>query len=283
MAKSEGRVLVYVHGYRETPVSTARDSFQMKRLTEFAGPVIQYSWPSQGNLFGYLIDETNLAWDEQNFRRFLTTLATRNWTKEIIIVSHSMGARLVIPAIEFVDRTSSRADASNISNIILASPDVDRQDFERDIAEEILTAKRVDSDRRITVYVSGRDKALGLSRRLHGYPRLGSPRCFDPFEAQALKAQGLPERCYAAKSTYAVAPQKSGLTIIDTTDVGGRSSGHSDFLKAAAACLDFKAVVGGDRDRKAGRLPTRLPHVFLIGQRASKSEKDDFAACKREK
>ena len=283
MAKSEGRVLVYVHGYRETPVSTARDSFQMKRLTEFAGPVIQYSWPSQGNLFGYLIDETNLAWDEQNFRRFLTTLATRNWTKEIIIVSHSMGARLVIPAIEFVDRTSSRADASNISNIILASPDVDRQDFERDIAEEILTAKRVNSDRRITVYVSGRDKALGLSRRLHGYPRLGSPRCFDPFEAQALKAQGLPERCYAAKSTYAVAPQKSGLTIIDTTDVGGRSSGHSDFLKAAAACLDFKAVVGGDRDRKTGRLPTRLPHVFLIGQRASKSEKDDFAACKREK
>jgi Alpha/beta hydrolase of unknown function (DUF900) len=138
MANGDGRVLVYVHGYRETFVSNSRDSFQMKRLTEFAGPIIQYSWPSQGALFGYLVDETNLAWDEQNFRRFLTRLATRTWTKEIILVSHSMGARLVIPAVEFVDRNSASADSSNISNIILASPDVDRQDFERESADNSL-------------------------------------------------------------------------------------------------------------------------------------------------
>lgn len=281
MAKSDGRVLVYVHGYRETFLSTARDSFQIKRLTAFAGPVIQYSWPSQGKLFGYLIDETNIAWDEQNFRRFLTKLATREWTKEIVVVSHSMGVRLVIPAIAFVDRNSARADSSNISNIILASPDVDRQDFERDIAEEILSARRVNDGRHITIYVSDRDKALGLSQRLHGYPRLGRPDCFDPFEALALKQQGFSERCYAAQSIYDVAPQKSGLTIIDTTDVGGRHSGHSDFLKTAATCLDFKAVVGGERDRSTGRLPTRLPHVFLIGQQTKQAESDDFVICQR--
>ena len=283
MTKADGRVLVYVHGYRETFVSNSRDSFQIKRLTEFSGPVIQYSWPSQGALFGYLIDETNLAWDEQNFRRFLTKLATRPWTKEIVLVSHSMGARMVIPAVEFVDRNSANADASNISNIILASPDVDRQDFERDITEEILSARRVNNDRRITVYVSRKDKALGLSRTLHGYPRLGSPYCFDPFEAKALEAQGLPVRCYAAKSAYNIAPQKNGLTIIDTTDVGGRSSGHSDYLKTAAACLDFKATVSGVRDPKEGRIPTRLPHVFLVGQKASESKRDDLVLCKREK
>ncbi len=282
MAKGDGRVLVYVHGYRETFASNSRDSFQMKRLTEFAGPVIQYSWPSQGGLLGYLVDETNLYWDEQNFRRFLTKLATRGWTKEIVLVSHSMGARMVIPAVEFVDRNSANADASNISNIILASPDVDRQDFERDISEEILSARRVTNNRRITVYVSRKDRALGLSRRLHGYPRLGSPFCFDPFEAEALKAQNLPIRCYPSTSRADTVSSQSGLTIVDTSDVGGKKTGHSDFLKTAPACLDFKAVVGGERGRTSGRLPTRLPHVFVLPKRQNVSQKDELAWCKRE-
>jgi esterase/lipase superfamily enzyme len=281
MANGDGRVLVYVHGFRETFVSNSRDSFQMKRLTEFSGPVIQYSWPSQGALFGYLVDETNLSWDEQNFRRFLTKLATRAWTKEIILVSHSMGARMVIPAVEFVDRNSASADSSNISNIILASPDVDRQDFERDISEEILSARRVANNRRITVYVSRKDRALGLSRQLHGYPRLGSPFCFDPFEAKALKAQNLPERCYASTTRADTASTQSGLTIVDTTDVGGKSTGHSDFLKTAPVCLDFKAVIGGERGRTTGRLPTRLPHVFVLPKRGKISQKEELVQCKR--
>ena len=148
-AASGGRVLVYVHGYRETFASNTRDTRQIKRMTGFSGPVVQYSWPSQGKLTGYLVDETNVYWDERNFRRFLVKLATQPWTKEIVLVSHSMGARLILPAVEFVDRSSSNADSSNISNIILASPDIDREDFERDIAEEILSARRVNNDRRI--------------------------------------------------------------------------------------------------------------------------------------
>ena len=282
MLKGDGRVLVYVHGYRETFLSNSRDTFQMKRLTGFAGPVIQYSWPSQGALLGYLVDETNLYWDEQNFRRFLTKLATRGWTKEIVLISHSMGARLVIPAVEFVDRNSANADSSNISNIILASPDVDRQDFERDIAEEILSVRRVANNRRITVYVSRKDRALGLSQQLHGYPRLGSPFCFDPFEADRLKAQNLPQLCYPSTSRADTASAQSGLTIVDTTDVGGRDAGHSDYLKTAPGCLDFKAVVGGERGRMAGRLPTRLPHVFVLPKRQKMSQKEEFALCKRE-
>lgn len=274
-----GRVLVYVHGYRETFASSTRDSFQIQRLTAFSGPVVQYSWPSQGKLSGYLVDETNVYWDERNFRRFLSKLATQPWTKDIVLVSHSMGARLVLPAVEFVDRTSSDADASNISNIILASPDIDREDFERDIAEEVLAARRVNNNRRITIYVSRKDKALAISRTLHGYPRLGSPYCFDPFEAAALKAKGVPGRCYAAKSSYDVPPEKSGLTIIDTTEVSRKSSGHSDFLSSAPACLDFKAVAGGEIDRTAGRVPTRLSYVFTLQPFADPSDAATRAAC----
>lgn len=276
-----GRVLVYVHGYRETLFTTSRDTAQIARLTGFKGAVIQYSWPSQGDLIRYAVDETNMYWDERNFRRFLQTLASRPWVREIVLVSHSLGARLVIPAVEFVDANSPDRDSSNISNIILASPDVDREDFERDIAEEVLSARRVNHDRRITVYASAGDRALALSRALHGYPRLGSPYCFNPFEAADLRGRGLPERCYATKSAYDVPPSKSGFTIVDTTDVSRRNSGHSDFLHSGPACRDFSAVAGGGRNGGPDRRPTHLAHVFRLERSPDAGKEYDAALCRK--
>jgi predicted alpha/beta hydrolase family esterase len=276
----KGRVLLYVHGFRETFATTAKDTVQIAALTQFDGPIIQYSWPSQGELLSYAVDETNMYWDERNFRNFLTKLARTEWVKEIVIVSHSLGARLVIPAVEYVDRSSSNVDSSNISNIILASPDVDREDFERDIAEEVLSLRRVNNDRRITVYASLKDKALAVSRALHGYPRLGSPYCFNPFEAKDLKAKGLPERCFATKTKYQAEPEKSGFTIIDTTDVSSGGSGHSDYLKSIAVCRDFAAVVNGSRSGE-DRIPTQNAHVFKLQTTARPTKEQVTAVCKR--
>ena len=276
----KGRVLLYVHGYRETLATTARDAVQIGAMSNFDGPIIHYSWPSQGNLLSYAVDETNMYWDERNFRNFLTKLARTEWVKEIVVVSHSLGARLVIPAVEYVDRTSTNADSSNISNIILASPDVDREDFERDIAEEVLAARRVNNDRRVTVYASLSDRALALSRAVHGYPRLGSPFCFNPFEAQELKAKGLPQRCFATKSKYQTEPAKTGFTIIDTTDVSGGGAGHSDYLRSFAVCKDFAAVVNGARTTE-GRVATKDAHVFTLRAPEKPTKEDIAAMCKR--
>lgn len=276
----KGRVLLYVHGYRETFLSTAKDTVQIAALTQFDGPIIQYSWPSQGDLLSYAVDETNMYWDERNFRNFLTKLARQEWVKEIVIVSHSLGARLVIPAVEYVDRTSTNAESSNISNIILASPDIDREDFERDIAEEVLAARRVNNDRRITVYASLNDKALAVSRALHGYPRLGSPYCFNPFEARELIAKGLPARCFATKSKYETQPSKTGFTIIDTTDVSSGGSGHSDYLRSIAVCQDFADTVNDARTRSE-RIATTHAHVFQLKPTGKLSKEQVAAACKR--
>ncbi|MGB5485083.1 alpha/beta hydrolase [Parasphingorhabdus sp.] len=280
--KRDGRILLYVHGFRETFFTSARDSAQIARLSGLDIPMVHYSWPSQGELLKYTADETNMYYNERQFRSFLTKLAQQPWTKEIILVAHSLGVRLAIPAIEFVDRNSSNADSSNISNIILASPDVDRQDFERDIAETVLTMRRVNNDRRITVYVSAKDRALGLSYNFHGYPRLGRPDCFNPFEAALLKEQGHPERCYAAKTQYDTEPEKSGLTIIDTTAIGRGQTGHSDYLRSALACADFAAVVNGTENKANKRKATRLLHVFALAPDPDVPEPDDIAVCRRE-
>jgi esterase/lipase superfamily enzyme len=276
----KGRVLLYVHGYRETLQTTARDTVQIGAMSNFDGPIVHYSWPSQGNLLSYAVDETNMYWDERNFRNFLTKLARTQWVKEIVIVSHSLGARLVTPAVEYVDRTSTNADSSNISNIILASPDVDREDFERDIAEEVLAARRVNNDRRVTVYASLNDRALAVSRAVHGYPRLGSPYCFSPFEAKELKAKGLPQRCFATKTKYQTEPAKTGFTIIDTTDLSGGGAGHSDYLRSFAVCKDFASVVNGARTTE-DRVATTQAHVFTLRPPVKPTKEDIAAVCKR--
>jgi len=273
MQARDGRVLVYVHGFRETFYTSSKDTAQIARLTGFKGPVIQYSWPSQGEFLKYVVDETNMYWDERNFRNFLMALAQEEWTKEIILVSHSLGARLVIPAVEYVDEKSSNKDSSIISNIILASPDIDRQNFERDIAQEILAMRRVTNNRRITVYTSAKDRALALSADIHGYPRLGVPRCFDPFLARELREKGLPERCYAKHN--------DGLTIVDTTAVTSGRSGHSDYLKSSAVCQDFSDMVASSGLSASNRHPTHLPHVFTLAAPKKGEEPDNMNICKR--
>ncbi len=280
MRAADGRVLVYVHGFRETFYTSSRDTAQIARLANFTGPVIQYSWPSQGAFLKYPVDETNMYWDERNFRKFLMQLAQLDSTKEIVLISHSLGARLVLPSVEYVDQNVSNGDSSVISNIILVSPDVDTQDFERDATEEILSDRRVRNDRRITVYASMNDRALSLSDNFHGYPRLGYPRCFDPFEAADLKARNLPERCYAAQPKYAETIDKAALTIIDTTAISRGRSGHSNYLLSAPACRDFAAVVNGER-KPEGRQATHLAHVFVLTPIADGEKPDHLAICRR--
>lgn len=272
--RRQGRVLLYVHGYRENFDSTSKDTAQIARMTRFDGPVISYTWPSQGKLLSYITDETNMYHDVVNFRVFLRKLAERPWVKEIVVVSHSLGARLVLPAIAHVDEHAASADSSNISNIILASPDIDRETFERDIAQDVLSPRRVAMDRRITVYLSGRDRALAASRTLHGYPRLGSPYCFDPFKAQELITKGLPKRCYVSPI--------NGMTVVDTTDVKRGSTGHSDFLASAEACRDFIDVVAGKRTRPE-RIRSSFQNVFLLADAEELDADQHRAICSRKK
>ena len=136
----------------------------------------------------------------------------------------------------------------------------------------MLSARRVANNRRITAYVSLADKALAASRALHGYPRLGSPYCFDPFEAADLKAKGLPVRCYPVSV--------AGLTVVDTTDVSRSATGHSNFLRSAVACRDFVDVVAGKRTRP-DRMAAHLAHVFRLLPDPPDPKPADEAICNR--
>ena len=279
--RENGKVLVYVHGFRETFKTASADTAQIAKLGQFAGPAILYTWPSRGELLSYGVDQTNMYWDERNFRNFLARLAEQPWVTDITLVAHSLGSRLVISAVEYVDRNALRQDAGNISRIILASPDIDRQEFERDAGIGILAKRMVDSGRRVTIYLSGKDKALGISNTIHGYPRLGRPHCFDPFEGKRLEAAGEPVRCYPASSRDPQSAGLQGLTVIDTTDVSNSSSGHSDYLASARACEDFAEVLRDGSGVEGQRLRTPLPYVFRLAPYAKGEKPDHLGRCNR--
>jgi pimeloyl-ACP methyl ester carboxylesterase len=280
-APAKGRVLLYVHGYRESFASVARDTAQIGRMTGFDGPVIAYSWPSQGKAIAYATDETNMYWDQLNFQRFLKTLAEQPWATDITIVSHSLGARLVLPAIEHVDDSTDAKDARNISNIILQAPDIDREDFEREVKNQLLTESKIMRDRRIHIYVSVSDRALAISRQVHGYPRLGSPYCFNPDDPTALRLPDLRPRCYPGTGGIFDRPDRAGLVIIDTTDVTRGTSGHSNFLQSAEACRDFIAVVGGAMTGPRRTPVPGLAHVFRLTDNPTEPKPDHDAVCAR--
>jgi len=274
---NDGKLLLYVHGYRENFSRSARDTTQIGRLANFDGPVIHYSWPSIGELLSYTVDQTSVTWDTRNFRRFVKKLAEQPWAKDITIVSHSLGARLVLPGVRYVDRTSNRKNASNLSHIILASPDSDRDIFERDFGPALLSPKHMATGRRITIFLSNKDKALNISRTVHGYPRLGRPFCFDPFKAAKLVENGHPPRCYPTKLGNEAITESSGVTIIDTTELSV-GSGHSNHLRSAAVCKIFAQVL---QRRQVTLNATRLPYVFGMQAYGEKEKPAHDDICKR--
>ncbi|MFX8708268.1 alpha/beta hydrolase, partial [Acinetobacter baumannii] len=76
-------------------------------------PVVFYSWPSVPKTLKYVVDGGNNEWSQEHFNMFLNDLLQfRNEHKiHLIIVSHSMGNRLVMRAAHLLERTQLVRDA----------------------------------------------------------------------------------------------------------------------------------------------------------------------------
>lgn len=163
----ESRAFLFVHGYNVTFEDAARRTAQMSYDLAFEGAPVFYSWPSQGALPAYTIDEQNIEWAQANLRSFLEDFFTRSDAQNVYLIAHSMGNRALTGAVMslLTDRPALR---SRLKELILTAPDIDADVFKRDIAPA-LTA----TGRPITLYSSSEDKALLGSKLVHGYPRAG--------------------------------------------------------------------------------------------------------------
>ncbi|MDZ7615441.1 MAG: alpha/beta fold hydrolase [Patescibacteria group bacterium] len=158
---------VFVHGFNVTFEDAARRTAQIAYDLKFDGVPIFYSWPSQGGLFKYTVDETNVMWTVPHLRQFLTEVAERTEARRIHLVAHSMGNRALTSALR--DLSFLPEDTRpRFSEVVLTAPDIDAEVFRKDIAPYI-----VQTADRVTLYASSNDTALAYSKTVHGYPRAG--------------------------------------------------------------------------------------------------------------
>lgn len=158
---------VFVHGFNVTFEDAARRTAQLTYDLKFQGAPIFYSWPSQGGLFQYAVDETNVVWTVPHLREFLKEIASQSGAQSVHLIAHSMGNRALTSALREL-AFEMRGMPPLFNEVVLTAPDIDAEIFRRDIAPAIVTTAK-----RVTLYASSNDEALVLSKQVHGYPRAG--------------------------------------------------------------------------------------------------------------
>ena len=167
IARAGNTALLFVHGYRVSFEDAARRTAQIASDLRFAGVPLFYSWPSQGRLSGYAVDESNVEWTLPRLAAFLTDLLQQTPVERLYLLGHGMGSRALTRAASAV--TGGRPDlASRVREIMLAAPDVEASAFAGELAPALAA-----SGSRVTLYASSGDEALQVAQRTHPYPRAG--------------------------------------------------------------------------------------------------------------
>jgi esterase/lipase superfamily enzyme len=163
----KSNAFVFVHGFNVTFEEAAQRTAQMAYDLQFDGVPIFFSWPSNGTLPAYTVDERNIEWAEPDLKAFLMDVLKNSKADNVYVIGHSMGTRALTRSIAAIGSEDPKAMAK-LKGIILAAPDIDAVVFKRDIAPKLLAAKR-----NVTLYASSNDRALMASKKIHGYQRAG--------------------------------------------------------------------------------------------------------------
>jgi len=113
----ERDLLVFIHGFNVGFEAAVQRTAQIAVDLPFEGVPICYSWPSQGSLLGYSIDENNSEWTIPHLKQFLLELANSSGAKSINVVAHSMGNRVMTAAMQQINMgLASSADRALIAS-----------------------------------------------------------------------------------------------------------------------------------------------------------------------
>ena len=164
---NDSTLLLFVHGFNVTFSDAALRTAQLAHDLQFRGKVLLYSWPSAGKVTEYWKDEDSSRISTPRFGKLLAELLSTT-TKRIFVVAHSMGTRIVIPAIPTL--VSRGIDVSKVSELMLAAADFNAIEF-KELAVDF--AKLRTGRPHVTIYAASNDFALQASRRIHSYRRLG--------------------------------------------------------------------------------------------------------------
>jgi esterase/lipase superfamily enzyme len=171
-SESEGKrvALVYIHGYNNSFCDAAIRAAQLGKDIGFKGLTAFFSWAScnKDSPTGYTTDEDTISDSEPAILTFLKGFAKLAKADEIHVIAHSMGNRAFDSFLKQVAVQVEVTEGVRFKNIVLAAPDFGTKQFKKIATEYAKIAERT------TLYVSDKDKAIWLSKQVHGkYDRVG--------------------------------------------------------------------------------------------------------------
>ena len=159
------QAVVFVHGYNTSFDNALYRTAQIAYDLDFDGATFVYSWPSGGAVASYTYDRESAQASEPYLREFLEMVVKQTGAKQVSIIAHSMGNQPLMDVLR--DMKSSAPAGVEISQVILAAPDVDADSFSN-LAKTIQGLAK-----NVTLYVASNDRALIVSRNFWGSYRAG--------------------------------------------------------------------------------------------------------------
>lgn len=162
----KGEPICFLHGYHRNFKTSIDLGFETARGLD--RPIVLFSWPTRNSYLKYFVDETNAEWAGPHFAAFLTDLGNHVPNRNITIISHSVGAKVMTSAFQTLAFNRTLNDFPKYGKVLMCSPDIDRDIF----VEQAPLVKMFGSD--VRIYVSTKDKRIAVSNFFHGGYRIGS-------------------------------------------------------------------------------------------------------------
>lgn len=225
--------LLYTHGYFISFERGCKRASMIQKALGLEERFLLFSWPSDGAILNYTRDESDLYWSVSPLAETLLNLADLLGPGGFNVAAHSLGTRGVFLALLLL---AGEANYPNplVNQLVFLAPDIDAGIFKQNLDRIRPLAAN------ITIYVSGNDKPLAVSRQLHGYPRLGE---------MGSHLDGL-----------------EGVEIIDLSDLRVRyPSGHVYHLYQPGVANDLKVLLTeGTPARHRENLESSGPYTWRL-------------------
>jgi esterase/lipase superfamily enzyme len=222
VAATEGHhVLVFVHGFNNQFEDAVYRFAQIVHDSEASVVPVLFTWPSRGQLLAYNYDRESTNYSRDALEGILSKLANDKSVSEISVLAHSMGNWLTLESLRQMAIRNGHI-ATKIKDVMLAAPDVDVDVFQTQVSAFGQPRPR------FTLFVSRKDRALAISRRVWGSTaRLGA---IDP-----------------NAEPYATELPREGITVVDLSDEkSGDRLNHGTFAESPDAVrLIGRELMGG--------------------------------------
>ncbi len=229
-------IYLHIHGSANTFEDAVPVIAQVWHFLGRVGVPVMYTWPAgQGGLLkGYQYDRESSEFTVVHLRKLLMLLGSLDEVEKVHIIAHSRGTDVASNALHQIllmngsDPLAARA-AIKLGIVVLAAPDLDSEV----VRQRFLVDRMFNLPESVVVYVSRRDKAIGISSKL-----FSSRRRVGRLQPEDLSEQE--QQTLEALNTV--------MQVIDADVTGYSEFGHNYYYRHPAVSSDLVLVLTGHTD-----------------------------------